>query len=318
MCDNKSISQRLCNENVLYYEREGIDFSVKKFLSALLAALLLSGALAVAPSAFDAAQASELTGLPVEMFEPAALAIAPQALSAEDQASVDSAVEAANLIFASYAKQLCVLAAQFESKLYGGPNVYLDGKTQADFAAAYNNALKLDELPEYRAYQAFVADPAALEAAFGAATLAADLTALLDAFQAAATKAVKETGISDAAFADLVKEYCTPGYAKFWAAWREMQAIYTLYHTGCQDEKITASAQAEVTRRINAKYKNIKRIDKDCRDGNWADLALIIAGETRVLKAALHKAGIAQYSLWERSDFWHWVFRYLFFGWIWM
>ena len=36
------------------------------------------------------------------------------------------------------------------------------------------------------------------------------------------------------------------------------------------------------------------------------------------VKAALHKAGLMNYPIWERSLFWNLVFKYLLFGWVWM
>ena len=35
-------------------------------------------------------------------------------------------------------------------------------------------------------------------------------------------------------------------------------------------------------------------------------------------KAALHKAGLKSYPIWERNLFANIIFKYLFFGWIWM
>ncbi|MDR0532266.1 MAG: hypothetical protein LBG83_09435 [Oscillospiraceae bacterium] len=36
------------------------------------------------------------------------------------------------------------------------------------------------------------------------------------------------------------------------------------------------------------------------------------------VKAALHKANLVKYPIWERSSFWNFIFKWLLFGWIWM
>lgn len=36
------------------------------------------------------------------------------------------------------------------------------------------------------------------------------------------------------------------------------------------------------------------------------------------VKAALHEAGLASYPIWERDVFYHYFFKYILFGWLWM
>ena len=278
---------------------------MKKFLSVVLAVLVLIGVFAVGASAIS-----------LEGFTNVGEAVVAQETD-DDIAKKIKAImyEADGEFVMRFLASPAVFACSEYFRYSNIKNALKSGKTEQalDEALKEIDADLYEASAEYQAFRAFTKDEAALRAAYEAGTLKDELTVFYNALY--------DQGIS--CYEPLANEFFLP---EALAAAAEFSKFYSLAYVFMLAE-LTQEKYAE----IDAKYGTIwnkwvkAEILPALNEGNFEEAIRLIKNAVKELEKLLADYGIITISNPEPepepsffAKLWNFILKWLFFGWLWM